>query len=98
MYTDGADDSRGCSTCSCALSVGGVCSASATTFDEQQCAGSQTAQAFSGNGCDDSNTVGAASLRVDIALAPGSCAASGGAPEGEVTGRDPITVCCTPPL
>jgi len=94
VYFTGIDDSRDCSACACDHDCGyqweiydaadtSCASPLLTLNDAEQCV-------------QVTPTSGTIRVGVDI-TGSGACTPSGGASTGDVTARDPVTVCCDPP-
>ncbi len=97
------DDTRGCTSCSCAGPNGASCSASVTLFTGSACTGS-----FGGDGGSQISLVANGTCNANVVSAPtsflsgelqstvtqGSCSAGGGAPTGSVTPLNQTAYCC----
>lgn len=92
-FFEGLADARTCSACSCS----GACSGGTTAvYNDTNC--TTQFDTTPPNACDSlpaNNLNGSAKL---IAAASLTCTASGGAVSGTVTGTNPTTFCCLPPM
>ncbi len=85
-------DNRGCSACTCGAPVGASCTASASLYSLNSCA-SPTATTSLPINCQ----LFASSMRANVTTPTpqgGTCAASGGVPNGSFYPGTPTTVCC----
>jgi hypothetical protein len=100
-FYSGANDTRACSTCSCAPPSGGSCSLpngptgplAGFPYLDPAC-GAQTG-AFYVESCIAIPTVKAVKLTATPTLNAGTCAATGGAATGTASPAQPTTLCCT---
>ena len=93
----GADDTRSCSACACGNPGGATCSGTTTIFDGPGCV-NPLVDVPHNNTCVQLSSAPSLSLsyRYKPGTPGGTCNASGGAPLGNVTPKDPVTVCCAP--
>lgn len=109
LYYRGFDDTRACSACTCNAPSGSTCNGTVRDYTGVGCTTDETIA--SANSCTPI-TVDSTTLPPDMmnpterdtrtyrynagTASGGSCQASGGAPVGAATVRDPVTVCCIP--
>jgi hypothetical protein len=94
-YTS-VDDTRGCSSCSCAAPAGIACSGTLEIFVANGCAGSFGGYSLPA-GCESVGTCGTpctGSLLYAATVGGGSCAASSVSATGGATPAGSVTVCC----
>jgi hypothetical protein len=97
VFYDDADDTRGCSACSCDPPKGGKCSATITVYGDANCTASPTPfQAGSCGTLPAANTAVVGRQASNISVTPGTCAPKGGAPTGSVVPTSATTFCCIP--
>ncbi|XXY44025.1 hypothetical protein WME91_28860 [Sorangium sp. So ce269] len=95
---DDAEDSRGCSACTCGEPSGATCSVLASAFSDATCSTVvvsvlTTSEAPFCGAIAPGTALGSKSAVV-VDLEPGSCTAGGGEPIGEVAPRGAVTFCC----
>jgi hypothetical protein len=100
-FFGGLEDTRECTPCECSQTVASNCLAWLTLYDDTACVAPLFSKmiATGGNGCDDIAIAGAelGSMKAEwITEEPGTCVASGGAPQGEAKALSPKTFCCLP--
>ena len=89
----GADDTRGCSACSCGTPSGGSCQGTLALRSGVGCTGNNLGSG-SVPGCV-TKPAGSGYFVANASLVGATCQQSGGAPTGTVTPTGPTTVCCT---
>lgn len=99
VYSQGVDDQRGCSSCSCGSPDGVECPGSKLeVWSSAGCSGAPagTINTPGDGSCIDVTTTLTPGLKYKKGTASGgSCPASGGLPTGSATATQPITFCCT---
>jgi hypothetical protein len=93
VYYTGMDDTRSCSDCAC----GHDCSYTWQVFDaaDTTCSGTPAPTEWSDSDSCTMVTPSAGTLRVKAKIdGTGSCTPTGGEPEGGVSGKNAITLCC----
>ena len=100
MLYEGYADTRGCSGCACGEPEGEACSAKVSVFTAPACSdllGLMSIDAV-GPKCVDlpPGTALASKSAGPVTYLPGTCKASGGAPNGAVDLLFPISFCCIP--
>ena len=106
MYGEEPIDERGCNACACGGDpMGGACLASMKLYNDAACTLQFIEQPISSvaDECENvfpaGRALGAKSI-TDLAYMPGTCAATGGEPRGEVKvdPTDAVTFCCLAPF
>lgn len=93
VYGDGFDDTRACTSCACAFAPAG-CDADVRYYGGGSCTGQYTTKPANGS-CNSTNGFVIYSAKLMMLSGPsGSCTPSGGVATGNVSGVDPVTVCC----
>ena len=89
----GVDDTRECAACDCATPAGGACGGTVQLYPTSCNVGA--IQAMLEPNCNISLASGFAYAKyVPGLVSPGTCAATGGQPQGTLAEADPVTVCC----
>lgn len=92
---DSPVDTRGCSPCACGPAMPAVtCTVTTELFGDGQCQSALSNVGAPGQ-CGGQTGVHSLLATPTFSATP-SCAASGGTPEGDVTGAQAVTVCCAP--
>lgn len=96
----GANDTRGCSSCTCGTPQGSKCASMVSVFTDAACSdpvtmGTVTEAAPSCHDVPVGSPLGSKSATTPV-YAPGTCAPSGGEVMGAVAPIQPITFCCRP--
>lgn len=95
QYFDTVDDTRSCSSCSCATSTG-QCSGS-VTFVRQPCPGQIAIDSMPYGGCGAIDNQGFAyAANPSTATPMGSCQPAASSVQGAVSTTGPVTLCCKP--
>lgn len=97
VYED-AEDSRGCTACTCGEPSGAACSVLASAFSDETCSTVVVSVLTTSEapfcGATAPGTALGSKTAVVVDLDPGSCAPGGGEPIGEVAPRGAVTFCC----
>jgi hypothetical protein len=100
VFYEAASDTRGCAACSCGAPVGGSCTISMSIYsDPFQNTCNSIVTTFNAGDCANLNgnpAVYGRKAMVTQQPAGGTCAPSGGQPNGTVTPTEPTTFCCAP--
>lgn len=98
IFFEDAQDTRGCSSCSCDAPKGGTCAASIRVHTSANCtdAAPTVFQAGSCGSLPAANNVVFGREATNITVSPGTCSAQGGDPTGSVTPTSATTFCCIP--
>lgn len=92
-FFTGADDTRSCSACACDPPEAIDCMTTAELYTDADCSTLMTI--VKAGDCNTTNPAGVPAAAIfKAAEVSGQCSNSGGDPEGTVTPRDPVTVCC----
>lgn len=98
IFTD-IDDSRECTDCACAPPIGQTCTGTTNLYTGGSCNNLVNSVAHDGTTCESYDILlfsGSALFVPDAGPSGGSCAASGGEPDGTATATGLTTVCCRP--
>ncbi|AUX38018.1 MULTISPECIES: hypothetical protein [Sorangium] len=95
---EGAEDSRGCTACTCGEPSGGACSVWVSAFSDAACSDGvvsvlMSSEASFCGAIAPGTALGSKSAAV-VDLEPGSCTPGGGEPIGDVAPRGAVTFCC----
>ncbi|MGH7298256.1 MAG: hypothetical protein ACRELB_25175 [Polyangiaceae bacterium] len=93
----GADDARGCTTCSCGDPAAIKCGGAIDDYAAAGCAGSYTTVGLliaGGATCQSVSGGSGLSIKYAPSTSGGSCAATGGAATGSAAATGPTTFCC----
>jgi hypothetical protein len=91
-------DSRGCATCSCGAPGGATCEGRIEGHQNSACSNLGFTIDLPGLECVVTEDTAPLSAEfVATGTLGGSCTPSGGNPTGELTGSEPVTICCSTP-